>query len=92
MDFIPVRQNWKELDRCLKPSVLPPTPGIADLFVRLFVFYYFETGSQSVEVACPELAMLTRLASNTQGSGCLCLPGVGIKGKRRLVRCGSTYL
>jgi hypothetical protein len=48
--------------------------------LNLSGFWFFKTGSLCVSLAVCVLALLTRLASNSQRSACLCLSHTGIKG------------
>jgi hypothetical protein len=45
-----------------------------------FVLFCFETGFLCVALIVLELALQTRLASNSQNFACLCIPSTGIKG------------
>ncbi|EDL02996.1 mCG144953, partial [Mus musculus] len=44
------------------------------------LFVYFKAGFRSVAMVGPVLATLTRVASNSQRSTCLCFPSAGVKG------------
>lgn len=48
--------------------------------MKIYLLWAFETGSHSIALAILELVLLTKLASNSHRSACLCLPHAGIRG------------
>lgn len=60
--------------------ILTVLPSDSDSLFKLCVIPHFETGSLCVVLTGLKLTMQTRMASNSQGSMCLCLLSAKIKG------------